>query len=84
MNVTATHQLLSSGVSSMISTDILSIMSAQNQAIQVKNNFLKVAAAKAAAAKPPDNCKNDKQNVADIATTTTHPYKQGAVPHYTP
>ena len=68
-----------------------SVMSAQNQAIQVKIDSLKAAtvvtvtAAKAtiASVRPPGTHKKDKQNDNDISATTTHPYKQKSIRWYT-
>ena len=72
----------------MVSTDASSVMSAQNQAMQVKIDSLRavaVAAAKATttAVKPPGTCKKEIRNDNNIAATSTHPYKKRSVHRYT-
>ena len=80
----------SSGVPSMVNTDTSSVMSQQQQAMQVEINSLKAVAVVAAAAAAVVNpslarCQTPKanQNDTDMEATVAWPYKQRSVCCYT-
>ena len=83
--------MYSGGPPSMVNTDASSIMSQQNQAMQVEINSLKaiaMAAAVAAAGTPPPaqtrtQPTNNKKSDNYMVATSTHPFSQRSVCRYT-